>query len=121
MRVIIIADEWEPLVVIMNLVPDLERISILQVSPDIPVVEDEVNLAVINFRFNFILNSQSHGEQMLVISGTLLKFHLLSLCLEEVHGFRFTSPVIFRLTVLDIDTVLQIFLEVPTERILLTN
>ena len=80
-----VANEGQPLCVIVNVVEDLGRICILQVCPHILMVEDQVDLPVLT---SIIWPMQLVvGQQMLIVSRLLVEETLRSLLCEEVIAF----------------------------------
>ena len=49
MRVGVVPDEGQPHFVFVQLVLDLERVSVLQIGPDVLVVENQVDLCVVAY------------------------------------------------------------------------
>ena len=85
MRVDTVANEGQPLCVVVNVVQNLGRIRILQVCPHILMVEDQVDLPVLT---SIIWPMQLVvGQQMLVVSRLLIEETLRSLFCEEVIAF----------------------------------
>ena len=85
----------------MNLVLDLEWVTILQVGPYIFVIEDQMNFTVVAHLF--LSFRQSSWKQMLIVSQVLLTLHFLALLGEEIISSALAArAIVLRLTLLNI-------------------
>lgn len=124
-RVNRVAHIRQPERVIVQLVTNFQGICVLQIGPDVLVVEHQVDLSIfarLFFAFFGTLDGESFWQNVLVVTQIFLPFHLLALQGKEVKLFRLLPGCqsfffdIFN-SVVDIDSDFKILLDFYTLRI----
>jgi len=128
-RVDTVSHIGQPVRIIVQLVANFEGICVLQIGPNVLVIEHQVDLCIfarLFFAFSGSLDGESFRQNVLVVAQIFLTFHLGALQGKKVKLFRFSprrQSFFFNIfnCVVDIDSIFEVILDFFTLSVPFSN